>query len=91
VAEGTLYYVAYTLEDGKTGGFTRVNHSGAVPGGNGSWNVDAHGRLTQDFLVIAYPGKKGLGPRVIPTRRLVDIQFGDGGIQQVAENPASPG
>lgn len=45
VAEGVIYHVAYSMEDGKVGGFTRVNDAKAVPNGNGSWNVDAYGKL----------------------------------------------
>ena len=90
IAEGTIFTVEYKLEDGKTGGFTRLNTAKAVPGGNGSWNVDAQGRLTNDYLIIAYPQRKGLGPHIIPAHRLVDIKFGDGGIKAVNENePAS--
>ncbi|MEO8268321.1 MAG: hypothetical protein ABI557_01300 [Aureliella sp.] len=87
--EGTIYSLAYEGEDGKMGGFTRLNTAAAVPAGNGSWNVDAYGRLTDDYLIITYPQRKGLGPRVIPVRRIVDIQFGDGGISTVNENQPS--
>ena len=89
VAEGIIYYVEYELDDGRTGGFTRVNSPKAVPGSEGSWNIDAHGRLTRDYLVVTYPQKNDLGPRVIPARRLVDLQFGDGGITSISET-ASP-
>ena len=91
VAEGAIYALEYKLEDGSTGGFTRLNNAKAVPGGNGSWNVDAHGRLTDDYLIITYTQKKGLGPRIIPAHRLVDIQFGDGGIKTVNENEPATG
>ncbi|HEX6984340.1 MAG TPA: hypothetical protein VF170_03135 [Planctomycetaceae bacterium] len=90
ITEGILFSVEYELGDGRTGGFTRLNLSAAVPGGNGSWNVDAYGRLTRDYLLVTYPQKKDLGPRVIPARRLVDVQFGDGGIEQVAEGEPAP-
>jgi hypothetical protein len=86
VAEGVIWYVEYEIEDGKTGGFTRINSSEAVPGGNGSWNVDAYGRLTRDYLIITRPQQKDLGPRIIPTHRLVDLQFGDGGLKKIDEN-----
>ena len=89
-AEGIIYYVEFQMVDGKTGGFTRVNNSHAVPGGNGSWNIDAYGRLTSDFLIITRPQRKELGPRVIPVQRLVDLQFGDGGIRQVDESHPNP-
>lgn len=86
IAEGTIFSVEYKRADGKTGGFTRLNNANAVPGGNGSWNVDAQGRLTSDYLIITYPQQPDLGPRIIPAHRLVDIQFGDGGIRSVNEN-----
>ena len=85
VAEGILFSVEYQMEGGKTGGFTRLDMPEAVPGGNGSWNVDAYGQLTQHFLIITRPQKRDLGPRVIPIHRLVNIQFGDGGITEVKE------
>lgn len=91
IAEGTIYYVEFTKAGGGTEGFTRVNSSTAVPGRNGSWNMDAYGRLTRDFLTITRPRQKDLGPLVIPVHRLVSIQFGDGGIKTVSENhPAAP-
>src|SRR5919204_246055 len=90
VAEGVIYSVEYQLEGGRTGGFTRVNNAKAVPGGNGSWNVDAYGKLTRDFLVITWPQHSDLGPEVIPAHRLINIQFGDGGIKQVKENQSAP-
>lgn len=90
VAEGIIYTLEYKLEDGGTGGFTRLNMAEAVPGKNGSWNVDAYGQLMNDYLIITYPQKKTLGPRVIPAHRLVGIQFGDGGIKNVNENEPKP-
>jgi hypothetical protein len=105
VAEGIILSVEYqtggTVEvgstertsktaGGQTGGFTRLNTSEAVPGGNGSWNVDAYGRLTREFLIITRPQRKDLGPQVIPVHRLVNVQFGDGGIHQVNENQPKP-
>lgn len=86
VAEGVIFSVEYKLENGKTGGFTRINMAEAVPGHNGSWNIDAHGRLTRDYLIITRPQRKDLGPQVIPASRLVSIQFGDGGIKVVNTN-----
>ncbi len=91
VAEGVLFSVEYQMEGGRTGGFTRLNESKAVPGGNGSWNIDAYGRLTREFLVITRPQRSDLGPQVIPAHRLVSVQFGDGGIKQVNENQPKPG
>lgn len=91
VAEGVIFSVEYQMEGGRTGGFTRLNESKAVPGGNGSWNVDAHGRLTSEFLIVTRLRQRDLGPLVIPARRLVSVQFGDGGIKQVEENQPNPG
>jgi hypothetical protein len=90
VAEGTIFSVEYEMEGGRTGGFTRLNESKAVPGGNGSWNIDAHGRLTRGFLLITRPQRTDLGPHVIPVHRLVSVQFGDGGIKQVNESQPKP-
>jgi len=90
VAEGVIFSVAYRSEDGRTEGFTRLNDARAVPGGNGSWNVDAYGRLTHDYLFITTPRQRDLGPQIIPASRLVSIQFGDGGIKQVSENQPKP-
>ncbi len=90
IAEGTIFYVEFQKEGGGTEGFTRINDVGAVPGKNGSWNVDAYGQLTRDFLIITRPNRKDLGPQVIPTRRLISVQFGDGGIKQVNQNDAVP-
>jgi len=91
IAEGVLFSVEYQLEDGRTGGFTRLNSANAVPGGNGSWNVDAYGRLMEEYLIITYPQKKEIGPHVIPARRLVNVQFSGRGIKKVDESkPAAP-
>jgi hypothetical protein len=106
VAEGIILSVEYQMgggrtevgtpehpsktKGGQTGGFTRLNTSKAVPGGNGSWNVDAYGRLTREFLIITRPQRKDLGPQLIPVHRLVNVQFGDGGINQVNENQPKP-
>ncbi len=86
VAEGVILYVEYQKEGGGVQGFSRVNHPSAVPGGNGSWNVDAYGKLTGDYLIITRPQRQDLGPKIIPADRLISIQFGDGGIKQVDEN-----
>lgn len=88
VAQGVLLSVEYELAGGRTGGFTRLNDAKAVPGGNGSWSVDAYGQLTPEFLIITYPQQKDMGPQVIPVHRLVSVQFGDGGIKEVP--PAAP-
>ncbi len=86
VAEGVIYSV--TLQGGDS--FTRVNDPKCVPGGSGSWNVDAYGRLTHDFLIITKPHEAGFGAQVIPASRVINIQFGDGGITEVAKQP-NPG
>lgn len=89
VAEGVIYSVTYDLGQGRTGGFTRLNIAQAVPGGNGSWNVDARGKLTRDFLIITYSRNRELGPHVIPVHLLHDVQFGDGGIKDIAADAAA--
>lgn len=86
LAEGVIYYVEYKLPDGRSGGFTRLNMPEAVPGKNGSWNVDARGRLTRDFLFISRPQQRDIGVQAIPIHQLISVQFGDGGIKQVDEN-----
>ena len=90
VASGVLYSVSYTQANGQLAGFTRVNSSRAVPGGNGAWNIDATGRLTRYYLIVTRPQRKDLGPEIIPASRLVDVQFGDGGIKQVEETHGAP-
>lgn len=90
VAQGVIFSVEYQMGSGRTGGFTRLNESKAVPGGNGSWNIDAHGRLTREFLLITRPQRPDLGPLAIPVHRLVSVQFGDGGIKQVNEGQPKP-
>ncbi len=84
-AEGVIFAVEYQQGSG-TGGFTRLNNSKAVPGGNGSWSVDAYGKLYRDFLVLTFPN--GTGPEVIPTHRLLSVRFGDGGIKEVPKTAA---
>lgn len=91
VVEGVIYYASYQYPDGSIHGFTRLNRNTAVPGGSGSWNIDARGKLTREFLVVTRPQHPDLGPLVIPVQRLVEVQFGDGGIQTVNESqPAAP-
>jgi hypothetical protein len=90
VAEGVIFSVEYQIEGGRTAGFTRSNNSKAVPGGNGSWNVDAYGKLTPEFLIITRQQSPDLGPEVIPVHRLVSVQFGDGGIKQIKEGQPAP-
>jgi hypothetical protein len=90
VAEGVICFASYQHPDGKTHGFTRLNVSKAVPGGNGSWNIDARGTLTRDFLIVTRPQRPDFGPLVIPVHRLIEVQFGDGGIKTVDENHPAP-
>src|SRR5438876_756739 len=90
VAEGVIFSVEYQMEGGRTGGFTRLNNSKAVPGHNGSWNVDAYGKLTRDFLIITRPQSRNMGPELIRVHRLISVQSGDGVIKQVKENQAAP-
>lgn len=90
IAEGAIFSVEFKKDGGGSEGFTRVNNQIMAPGGNGSWNVDAYGRLTRDFLIITRPQERDLGPQVVPIDRLVSIQFGDGGIKQVDENRSAP-
>ncbi|MEI4884284.1 hypothetical protein, partial [Klebsiella pneumoniae] len=82
VVKGVIFSVSYKDAEGKTHGFTRLNQASAVPSGNGSWNVDAYGRLTSDFLIITRPQQRELGPLVIPVQNLLEVQFGNGGIKK---------
>jgi hypothetical protein len=90
VSEGVIRSVSYMGADGHTIGLTRVNNSKAVPGGNGSWNEDMYGRLTHDFLFLTRPQHQDLGEQVIPITRLVEVQFGNGGIDHVDETHPAP-
>ena len=75
IAEGVIHSVEFRRADGSSEGFTRANIPEAVPGRNGHWNVKASGKLYKDYLVIRYTDSKELGPDVVPTSRLVRIQF----------------
>lgn len=82
VVEGTLFSVSYDLGGGRVGGLSRGATPETVPGGNGSWNVDARAVLTDRFLIITDRShSQELGPLVIPVERLYSVQFGDGGVQ----------
>jgi hypothetical protein len=86
IVEGVIYELSLRAPPGaqtQVEGFTRLNNQAAVPGGSGSWNVDAYGRLYRDYLIITYPTQRSLGPQVIPANRIISIQFGDGGIRPV--------
>jgi hypothetical protein len=90
VVEGVIYSVEYQRRDGSTEGLTRSNSSKMVPGGNGSWNMDMHGKLYHDFLIITFArhkdgGSNERGGVVIPFSRLVSVEFGDGGIKAVSQ------
>jgi len=85
ITEGIIWYVEYELGEGKSTGFTRSKHAVTLPGGSGGLNVDAYGKLTSQFLIITYPQRKDLGQFIIPVSRLLSIQFGDGGINEVNE------
>lgn len=91
VAQGILHSVSYILGDGRVGGFTRLPHAQAVPGGNGSWNVDAYGRLTRDFLLVTYPHDEDQTRHAIPVHCLLHVKFGDAGRSTVKPDaPNSP-
>lgn len=90
VAEGILHTVSYTLGDGRVGGFTRLPHAQAVPGGNGSWNVDAYGKLTRDYLIVSYPHDKSDELNIIPHHCLLHVKFGDAGRKVIDSNPTPP-
>lgn len=90
VAEGVILYVSFQYPDGSIHGLSRFNDQRTVPGGNGSWNIDARGKLTHDFLLITRPQRPDLGAQVIPVHRLLEVQFGDGGIKTVNEGQPNP-
>ncbi len=89
VEEGVIYAIQYDVGNGRTEGFTRLNDPKAVPGGNGRWNVDARGKLYHDFLLIRFANTPDLGYQAIPVQRLYFVQFGHGGIKEVAGQPQS--
>ncbi len=86
IQEGIIYSVSWSEPDGSIHGLTRSDNASAVPGGNGSWNMDLYGRLYENHLEITYPQQKDLGSRIIPFRIIQSIQFGDGGIKKVRGN-----
>ena len=85
IAEGVIWYVQYETGECKIRGFTRSQHGVVLPGGHGGLNVDAYGKLTTQFLIVTFPRRKDLGPLLIPTNRLLSIQFGDGGVKGINE------
>jgi len=90
IAEGVIFTARFKQADSTsaTEGITRVNDHRMVPGSSGTWNVDAYGQLYPDYLIITYPQQPDLGPKIIPAARIIEIQFGDGGIKQVGANKA---
>ena len=86
IEEGIIYSVSWSQPDGSIHGLTRLDSASAVPGGNGSWNMDIYGRLFENHIEITTLKQKNLGPRIIPFRILQSIQFGDGGIKKVRGN-----
>jgi hypothetical protein len=86
IAEGTVFSVSYQQGDGKSATITRAS---APPDTGGTWNVDAYGKLTSQALVLTYPGRREFGPHIIPFERIIDIQFGDGGIKNPGLGSAS--
>ncbi len=88
--EEVVELVQYEQGGGKTEGYTRMNESRGVPGGNGTWNLDMHGRLTREFLIITRLQHADMGPEIIPVSRLVNVWFGDGGIKVVNEGKPNP-
>jgi len=90
VEEGVIFAVQYDIGNGQTEGFTRLNNPREVPGGNGKWNINAYGKLYHDFLIVRFPDSPGLDHQAIPVHRLFFVQFGDGGIKEVAGESPSP-
>jgi hypothetical protein len=80
LAEGVIWSVEWTTGDGKPHGLTRTDNARAVPGGNGSWNMNLEGKLYPTHLEITFPDSKEVGPQIIPLSRLVNVTFGDGGV-----------
>jgi hypothetical protein len=84
--EGIIYSVSWSEPDGSIHGLIRSDIASAVPGGNGSWNMDLYGRLYENHIAVTNLKQKSLGPRIIPLRILQSVQFGDGGIKEVRGN-----
>ncbi len=75
ISEGPIWFVEYELGEGKSTGFTRSEHAIVLPGGHGGVNVEAHGKLTSEFLSITYPERKDMDQHLIPVDRLLSVQF----------------
>jgi hypothetical protein len=89
IAEGTLLTIAYDQGNGKVGGLTRLGQAEAVPGGHGSWNVDAKVKVTEAAAVITFQGATDPSPLVIPLSRVISVQLGDAGIKTVPGGSSS--
>ena len=86
--KGIIMSASWETGGGKTEGITRRGNAVQVPGGSGSWNVDAYGKLYSGFLVVVVnPQNKDATQQVIPIQRLVSVEFGDGGIKTVNPKP----
>ena len=79
--EGTIWSVWWELPDGNTHGLTRESIPEAIPGKNGSWNINAYGRLFETHLEIQYADQDDLGVQIVPFDRIISIRFGKGGIE----------
>ena len=75
VARGEVHSAVFLDADGKTSGWTRIDHVGAVPADRGSWNDHRYAEMYDDFLILTKPGEKDWGTLIIPTSRLVQIHF----------------
>lgn len=75
--EGPIHFAAYDVGNGKLGGFVRIDNPEAVPGGNGTWNVDRYGKLYRDYLVVTDLSNERWGVQVIPTSRIYEIHFSE--------------
>ncbi|HOJ61920.1 MAG TPA: hypothetical protein PK878_16680 [bacterium] len=84
LAEGILFSARWETGKGGTEGVTRSNLPEAVPGGTGSFNMDMSGRLFTTHLEIENRRVQTV-LRIIPFHRLVEVQFGDGGIKSIAQ------
>ena len=83
IQEGVLYQAAWETPEGRTQGLTRASMPEAVPGGNGSWNMNMVGTLYDTHLEIRFPDQPEPRVQIIPLHRLVDVTFGDGGIKEI--------
>ncbi len=84
--EGIIYDVSWLESDGSIHGLTRVDNARAIPGGNGSYNMDLYGRLFENHLEIINLRQKNQVSRIIPFRIIQSIRFGKGVIKKVREN-----